>query len=117
MGGRGINASDKKTQISIDYLIKMREIEDVYETYRLARKMQTMESIQKSNLRTNDTMKKQCSCCKEWSLLAYTCYTTCPVCGWIDDPMQNRDPYMSEGKNPTSLNEAQLIWFKNQVTG
>lgn len=54
--------------------------------------------------------RKKCSCCGEKSIPARTEYTVCPICGWIDDPYQNRHLDSLDGKNAISLEEAREIY-------
>ena len=56
---------------------------------------------------------KKCACCKEYTLPVNTEYELCPICGWIDDPFQNKNPNSAIGRNPMSLVEAQEIHRKN----
>ena len=56
---------------------------------------------------------KKCACCKEYSLPVNTEFEICPICGWIDDPFQNKNPNSTIGRNPMSLVEAQRIYRKN----
>lgn len=53
------------------------------------------------------TKKKPCFCCGEFTLSMYAEYEVCSICGWIDDPYQNKNPDSVDGKNQVSLNEAQ----------
>jgi hypothetical protein len=55
------------------------------------------------------TRNKKCSCCGENSIPVRTEYTVCPVCGWIDDPYQNKHPDSLNGQNAISLKEAREI--------
>jgi hypothetical protein len=35
---------------------------------------------------------------------------TCPVCYWINDIVQNEDPYYEGGANPKTLNQRRKEW-------
>lgn len=54
--------------------------------------------------------KKKCFCCGENSIPAKTEYTVCPICGWIDDPYQNKHLDSLDGENAISLKEAREIY-------
>ena len=51
----------------------------------------------------------------QYSLHAFTNYEQCPICGWIDDPMQNSDTTSTVGKNPISLEQARKIWAEARL--
>ena len=55
---------------------------------------------------------KKCACCKEYTLPVNTEYEICPICGWIDDPFQNKNPDSTIGRNSMSLVGAQEIYRK-----
>ena len=57
---------------------------------------------------------KQCFCCRERTIPAGTVYEVCPICGWIDDKHQNKNPDSLDGRNLTSLNDAREL-FKNKA--
>lgn len=52
------------------------------------------------------TKIKPCFCCGAFSLPAISEYEVCDICGWIDDPYQNKHPDSTNGRNPISLNDA-----------
>ena len=54
--------------------------------------------------------KKKCFCCGEYTIPIETEGEVCPICGWIDDPYQNRHLDSLDGKNTISLKEAREIY-------
>jgi hypothetical protein len=58
-----------------------------------------------------------CPLCGEKSLLAENRYEVCPVCGWIDDPLQRADRYNPIGANPMSLDFGIIAWHNCQSFG
>ena len=56
----------------------------------------------------------QCPCCGEHTLNRLGKEEVCPICGWIDDPLQSLDPEFSKGLNKISLNEAITLNQKAQ---
>ena len=55
-----------------------------------------------------------CPCCGEHTLNRLGKEEVCPICGWIDDPLQSLDPEFSKGLNKISLNEAITLNQKAQ---
>ena len=53
-----------------------------------------------------EVKKKQCKCCKNYSLPTNSIYEICSICGWQDDDIQNDDPDLEGGANDMSLNQA-----------
>ncbi|MDF7670927.1 CPCC family cysteine-rich protein [Orbaceae bacterium ESL0721] len=47
-----------------------------------------------------------CPCCKNYVFHKEGKGETCPICGWIDDPLQSLDPNYKNGWNKISLNQA-----------
>lgn len=115
MGGRGITGGYKDSQMSFEDLVRIEAIQNIGRRYREMREENARDSIGIGTRAENVKMKKRCACCKEWTLPAHTSYETCPVCGWIDDPAQNADPSLEEGKNPVCLNQAQMEWQARQA--
>jgi Zn finger protein HypA/HybF involved in hydrogenase expression len=58
-----------------------------------------------------------CPLCQEKSLSAENRYEKCPVCGWIDDPLQRADRTTSIGANPMSRAFANVAWHNRQSFG
>ena len=54
-----------------------------------------------------------CPVCKQFKFPYYTSYETCPICGWIDDRIQEELPDSNYGTNKVSLNSAITAW--NQI--
>lgn len=46
---------------------------------------------------------KKCSCCRMGDITEI--YQTCPICGWVEDPEQNENPQMKNGRNAKSFEE------------
>ncbi len=51
--------------------------------------------------------KNICACCKK-ALVGF--YDICDVCGWQDDPIQNKNPDYDGGANEMSLNQAKQAY-------
>lgn len=58
---------------------------------------------------------KKCVCCKEGTIPVGIDGAICPVCGWIDDEVQNKYPESMNGKNSMCLKDAKVA-FKSRVT-
>lgn len=110
MGGRGIAGGYKNSQTTFEDFARIEMLQDIQKRCREMRAENARNSAGIGAGNENMKMRKRCACCKEWTIPAYTSYETCPVCGWIDDPAQNADPYLAEGKNPMCLNQAQMEW-------
>ena len=111
MGGRGIYAHDDNSQIKIGKYMQSLEIictKNLWNNYR------EVQSEASGGISGQD-MRKRCACCMQYSLHAFTNYEQCPICGWIDDPMQNRDTTSTAGKNPVSLEQARKIWAEARL--
>lgn len=54
-----------------------------------------------------------CACCGRQTVTKYLVNGTCPVCGWIDDDLQNQNLDMKDGANTVTLNEAKDFWEQN----
>ena len=59
------------------------------------------------------TRMKRCFCCGAQTIPSGTKYETCSICGWIDDPYQNKHPDSLNGKNPLTLDEARERYNNN----
>jgi len=55
---------------------------------------------------------RACMCCGEYTIPVESKYEKCPVCGWIDDPYQNKHPAEKEGMNPMNLNDARSMYTR-----
>ncbi|MCQ2501553.1 MAG: hypothetical protein MJ117_09445, partial [Lachnospiraceae bacterium] len=42
-------------------------------------------------------------------------YEICEICGWEDDPVQNRDPEFEGGANQQCLNEYRKIYMNKKA--
>lgn len=104
MGGRGASSGANSRQITFERVLLMSQVADIREA---ASKLRTsMEGVGASSGGMPAANKKQCFCCEEFTLPVLSEYGECEVCGWIDDPYQNKHPDSLNGKNPISLNEA-----------
>ena len=106
MGGRGIYAHDDNSQIEMGKYVQSLEISSINHLWNDFRATQCDVS---EGIASQD-MRKRCACCMQYSLHAFTNYEQCPVCGWIDDPIQNSDVTSTSGKNPISLEQARKTW-------
>ena len=50
-----------------------------------------------------------CPCCNDRNFNEFGNSEICPVCGWIDDPVQRKNPEIN-GKNEFSLSVSKLKW-------
>lgn len=107
MGGRGIYAGDHNSQIKMIEHLRNQEIMKIRQCWEGFRNENQVETGASSG---SIAMMKRCACCKQFTLTAFSEYEKCPVCGWIDDPLQNSDPISVEGSNPVSLMEARRQW-------
>jgi hypothetical protein len=60
---------------------------------------------------------RECACCGSKTLEAGSAYNICPVCGWEDDPIQNKDSNYEGGANHISLNIAQQAFAEGKSLG
>ena len=104
MGGRGCSSGHNGRQISLERFLlqdKIAKIQDEANKIRAAAGEAFGHAEENPYLR-----KKQCFCCEEYTLTPFSEYEQCEICGWIDDPFQNKYPDSRDGRNPLSLNEA-----------
>ena len=106
MGGRGIYAHDDNSQIKIGKYLQSLEISSTENLWNNYREVQS----EASGGISGQDMRKRCACCMQYSLHAFTNYEQCPICRWIDDPMQNNDITSTAGRNPISLEQARKKW-------
>ena len=105
MGGRGAHAYNDNNQVAWDDYLYAQEIQMVQKDYETCR-----TSLKSDGGGGRVALKKRCACCGQLSLPANTFYEQCAVCGWIDDPNQNKHQYSTVGENPICLAEARKIW-------
>ena len=115
MGGRGTYAGSENTQIKMITHLRRQEIEQIRDTGQVIRAKSKETNIDSTIAgvgggASGQAMKKRCFCCLQYTLPAYSEYETCPVCGWIDDPQQNKDTTLTQGRNSISLKEARQKW-------
>lgn len=111
MGGRGRSAGKGGRQYSFDdELFRSRIAEIIGESKRsIAALASTGNSIGGAN---PQMLYKKCACCGEYTIPAGTEYQICPICGWIDDPNQNKNPEEMNGMNNRSLKQAREDYLK-----
>jgi len=51
-----------------------------------------------------------CPCCYDRSFKKKDSFEVCPICGWIDDLSQRKDPDFAGGANDFSLNVSKVKW-------
>lgn len=61
-------------------------------------------------------MKKQCECCKFYTLDCDSNFDICPVCYWQDDLLQTEKPHYKWWANELSLEEWRLNFIKHWVS-
>ena len=105
MGGRGRRARKGPRQRTINEEFERRDILKIIKENEERRETASDVGGGNGGYISPQLMKK-CACCGEFTLLADSEFETCPNCGWIDDPHQNRNPYSLNGRNPISLIEA-----------
>ena len=103
MGGRGRSSGVDQKQIGMDMVLLTLDVERIKKEAAAIRA--SMDSFGGSG-GAPTTKMKQCFCCEEYSIPAGTEYEICPICGWVDDKFQNKNPNSIEGRNAISLNEA-----------
>lgn len=59
-------------------------------------------------------MKHPCPVCGKSYFSSKHSFEICPICGWEDDAIQERDPNFEGGANHLSLNQAKLRYRKEQ---
>ena len=116
MGGRGVNAANDNRQINFsDYGLRL-DVEKIRNASEVARVKYhgEMESFGSEGIDVNPRKRtiplKKCACCERFTLFAYSHYEKCPICGWVDDPLQNQNIYSEEGKNSICLATAKKLW-------
>lgn len=111
MGGRGAFAGSRNKEITMESYMQTLKIQNtIKEREKNASDMMSGQGVGMQSGGWGIPAMKRCVCCKEFSILAYTEYSVCPICGWIDDPVQNKNPDSKQGSNSLSLNEARLHW-------
>ena len=117
MGGRGVNAANNNSQLSFsDHSLRL-DVEKIRSANEIARakfreetENSSASGVGRTNSRRRTAPLKKCACCRKYTLFAYSHYEKCPICGWIDDPLQNQNIYFEEGKNPICLVLARKLW-------
>ena len=115
MGGRGRSSGlDKHRQLTIDDTQRQYMIFDILKEGAQQRIAIGMSGGNGDS--SSPRLLKKCACCKEYSITTGTEYETCPICDWIDDPFQNKNPDSLHGQNLLSLVEARKIYQQNKGT-
>lgn len=102
MGGRG-RKSGIVRQMSIDWYKKKLAVESVLE--KCAKLRGTIINEGNDDI-TLPLMYRKCACCGEYTIHIGTKYEICSICGWIDDPYQNKHPDSLDGENALTLSQA-----------
>ena len=117
MGGRGASAKNNNNQITIAEQVFRSKIELIREEYAFSRKQyfcaESSAACGGGITETSSVPYKKCVCCGEYTIPVFSNYSRCHVCGWIDDPVQNKNPSSTIGRNPLSLKEAKVRWKKS----
>lgn len=102
MGGRGSASGIDSKQMIFTQYVKIEDIKKIIEE-----STQIRESGVYSSSRANSPeLYRRCYCCEDYTIPLSSIDLTCPVCGWIDDEYQNKNPDSLKGMNEVSLNEA-----------
>ena len=104
MGGRGRSSGLGPRQITIYDEVRRREIGDII--LESDKRREYLAGDCKNSGSTSPELLKKCACCGEYTIPVKSEYETCPICGWIDDPYQNKNPDSLDGRNPITLNQA-----------
>lgn len=59
--------------------------------------------------------EKRCPVCGEYEFEELDVYEICPICGWMDDPVQRDDYDYEGGGNEESVNQARAIWQEKKA--
>ena len=110
MGGRGASTGIDTRQFTIDQIIFRNEVMQVRNAADKIR--DSMNNIGGVSGGVPSIRKKQCFCCENFTLPASTEYVQCEVCGWIDDPYQNKHTDSLLGKNLITLLEARKQYYE-----
>ncbi|MEI6914549.1 MAG: CPCC family cysteine-rich protein [Armatimonadota bacterium] len=62
----------------------------------------------------NQSELHPCPVCKAKVISEIGKWEICPICGWEDDPGQQKHPSTTGGANDLSLDEARLAWWKRE---
>ena len=110
MGGRGRSSGKGARQYSLDgEILRSRITSIVLES---AKSRATIAGNGSGGINPITSFKK-CACCGEYTIPSGTVYQICPVCGWVDDSYQNKNPEAMDGKNTRSLKQAREEHMKN----
>lgn len=116
MGGRGVSAGSRNKEVTMESYIQTIKIQNtIKEREKNAADIMSKVGFGVQGSGGGISAMKQCACCENYSIPAYTEYTICPICGWVDDPLQNKNPNSRQGGNSFSLNEARLQWRANNT--
>lgn len=64
----------------------------------------------KTKVELNNASLTPCPCCGARVITQKGGYEICNRCGWEDDPVQQKNPDLSDGANSMSLNQAREDW-------
>ncbi|MCL2398503.1 MAG: hypothetical protein FWC91_02005 [Defluviitaleaceae bacterium] len=106
MGGRGKSSGLGVRQLTLDDGQRQHMISEIVKDASQQRTIMENRGFGQAGRSSSPSLFKKCACCGEYTLAAGTEYEICHICGWIDDPYQNRHPKSEQGKNSISLVEA-----------
>jgi hypothetical protein len=106
MGGRGGNSKYNSMQRSAKEEMLRIEIEKIKLESDKKRISTKSQNGRIEGGPTSSVLKRKCACCGELTITIGSKFETCPNCGWIDDPYQNKYPNSLRGRNPITLAQA-----------
>lgn len=59
-------------------------------------------------------MSNVCPVCNKYHFEEENAFEECPICGWVDDLVQRKNPDYEKGYNQMSLNKAKEAFEKGQ---
>ena len=59
--------------------------------------------------------KHKCPVCGQYEFPFDNSFFICPVCGWMDDGVQEEEPDYDGGANIYSLNQCRKMWKEEQA--
>lgn len=106
MGGRGASSGANPQQVTMEQYIMMNNVEKIRKETDAIRATMDKSDMGSGGKVSAMPKKKKCSCCEEYTLPRHSQYAICDICGWIDDPFQNKHPDSLDGRNALALNQA-----------
>jgi rubrerythrin len=97
MGGRGGCSNYNAQQPTLDEERTRLDIEKIIQENDKKRALSKIKNGNIGGGKLSSIKKKKCVCCGELTITVGSTKEKCPVCGWIDDPYQNRHPDSLDG--------------------